>query len=197
MAVTAFAAKYFHDQLELEEGKAIGISYFRRRGFRDDILKKFQLGYSPEERKAFTTEALKNGYKKSYLVKTGLSIERDDYVFDRFAGRVIFPIHSLSGNVIGFGGRTLKSDKNIAKYLNLHTDRKHLIVGHTDNVGDFNANLKLSKDRAEAVINELVTKYLVKKEQLKAYGNGSTAPVASNSTDEGKAKNRRVEIVEQ
>jgi len=72
-----------------------------------------------------------------------------------------------------------------------------LIVGHTDNVGDFDANLKLSKERAEAVINELVTKYSVKIEQLKAHGDGPTAPVASNSTDEGKAKNRRVEIVEQ
>ena len=118
LAVTAFAAKYFNDQLELEEGKAIGLSYFRNRGFRDDILKKFQLGYSPELRTAFTKEAGKNGYTNSYLVNTGLSIERDDYLFDRFAGRVIFPIHSLSGNVIGFGGRTLKSDKNIAKYLN-------------------------------------------------------------------------------
>jgi len=118
LAVTEFAAKYFNDQLESEEGKAIGLSYFRNRGFRDDILKKFQLGYSPELRTAFTTEAGKNGYKRTYLVNTGLSIERDDYLFDRFAGRVIFPIHSLSGNVIGFGGRTLKSDKNIAKYLN-------------------------------------------------------------------------------
>ena len=118
MAVTAFAAKYFNDQLEAEEGKAIGLSYFRNRGFRDDILQKFQLGYSREERTAFTSEASKNGYKKAYLVKTGLSIERENYMFDRFAGRVIFPIHSLSGNVIGFGGRTLKSDKNIAKYLN-------------------------------------------------------------------------------
>jgi len=118
LAVTSFASKYFHDQLESEEGKAIGLSYFRKRGFRDDLLKKFQLGYSHEERTAFTTEAGKNGYKKSYLVKTGLSIERENYMFDRFAGRVIFPIHSLSGNVIGFGGRTLKSDKNIAKYLN-------------------------------------------------------------------------------
>ena len=118
LAVTAYAAKYFSDQLESEKGKAIGLSYYRKRGFRDDILKKFQLGYSPERRTAFTEEAGKNGYKRSYLVKTGLSIERDDYLFDRFAGRVIFPIHSLSGNVIGFGGRTLKSDKNIAKYLN-------------------------------------------------------------------------------
>ncbi len=118
MAVTAFAGKYFARVLESEEGKAIGLSYFRKRGFRDDILQKFQLGYSPEERTAFTKEAGKNGYKRSYLVKTGLSIEREDYVFDRFAGRVIFPIHSLSGNVVGFGGRTLKTDKNIAKYLN-------------------------------------------------------------------------------
>lgn len=118
MAVTAFAARYFQDQLQSEEGKAIGISYFRERGFRDDILTKFQIGYSPEDRKALTSEAGKNGYKKDYLVKTGLSIEREDFLFDRFAGRVIFPIHSLSGNVIGFGGRTLKSDKNVAKYLN-------------------------------------------------------------------------------
>ena len=118
MAVTAFASKYFNDQLEAEEGRAIGLSYFRNRGFRDDILNKFQLGYSPEERTAFTSEASKNGYKKAYLVKTGLSIERENYMFDRFAGRVIFPIHSLSGNVIGFGGRTLKTDKNVATYLN-------------------------------------------------------------------------------
>ena len=118
MAVTAFASSYFASQLDGDEGRAVGLGYYRNRGFRDDILKKFELGYSPEKRTAFTEEAGKNGYKKSYLVKTGLSIEREDYMFDRFAGRVIFPIHSLSGNVIGFGGRTLKSDKNIAKYLN-------------------------------------------------------------------------------
>lgn len=118
MAVTTFASNYFSSQLKSEEGRAIGLAYFRNRGFREDILKKFQLGYSPEKRTAFTEEAGKNGYKKHYLVQTGLSIERDDSMFDRFAGRVIFPIHSLSGNVIGFGGRTLKTDKNIAKYLN-------------------------------------------------------------------------------
>lgn len=118
MAVSSYAQKYFSKQLETEEGKAIGMSYYRKRGFREDILDKFQLGYSPEERTAFTTEAGKNGYKQTYLVKTGLSIERENYLFDRFAGRVIFPIHSLSGNVIGFGGRTLRSDKNVAKYLN-------------------------------------------------------------------------------
>ena len=118
MAVTAFASSYFSSQLDADEGRAVGLGYFHNRGFRDDILKKFELGYSPEKRTAFSEEAGKSGYKKSYLVKTGLSIEREDYVFDRFAGRVIFPIHSLSGNVIGFGGRTLKSDKKIAKYLN-------------------------------------------------------------------------------
>jgi DNA primase len=118
LAVTAFAQKYFTRQLDSDEGRAIGLSYFRNRGFRDDIISKFQLGYSPEERTAFSKEAGKNGYKQAYAVKTGLSIERDDYVFDRFAGRVIFPIHALSGSVIGFGGRTLKSDKNLAKYLN-------------------------------------------------------------------------------
>ena len=118
MAVTAFAAGYFSSQLDTEEGRAIGLAYFRNRGFRDEVIKKFELGYSPEKRNAFTTEAEKNGYKRDYLIRTGLTIEGNDYRFDRFAGRVIFPIHSLSGNVIGFGGRTLKSDKNIAKYLN-------------------------------------------------------------------------------
>jgi len=118
MAVTAFASTYFAEQLQSEEGKAIGLSYLRKRGFRDDTIRKFQLGYSPGERRAFTRTAQKSGYKRSYLVKTGLSIERDEDLFDRFSGRVIFPIHSLSGNVIGFGGRTLKSDKNVAKYLN-------------------------------------------------------------------------------
>ena len=118
MAVTAFAQKYFSGQLDTEEGKAVALSYLRNRGFRDDIIRKFQLGYSPEERTAFTKEAGKNGYKQVYLVKTGLSVERDNFLFDRFAGRIIFPIHALSGSVIGFGGRTLKSDKNVAKYVN-------------------------------------------------------------------------------
>ncbi|HER09697.1 MAG TPA: DNA primase [Bacteroides sp.] len=118
MAVTSFAQTYFSRQLETAEGKAIGLSYLRKRGFRDDTIQQFQLGYSPEERTAFSREARKNGYRDVYLVKTGLSIQHDDHLFDRFAGRIMFPIHSLSGNVIGFGGRTLKSDKQIAKYLN-------------------------------------------------------------------------------
>lgn len=118
LAVTQYAQKYFTKQLDTAEGKAVGMSYLRQRGYREDILEKFQVGYSPEERKAFTEDAKKNGYKQEYMVKTGLTIEKEDYVFDRFAGRIIFPIHSLSGNVIGFGGRTLKTEKSIAKYLN-------------------------------------------------------------------------------
>ena len=118
LAATQFAQKYFTEQLYTAEGKAIALSYLRQRGFRDDIIEKFHLGYSPEERKALTTAALKAGYKQDFLVKTGLTIEKEDYVFDRFAGRIIFPIHGISGNVIGFGGRTLRSDKNTAKYLN-------------------------------------------------------------------------------
>ncbi len=118
LAVTQYAQKYFSKQLETAEGKAVGMSYLRQRGYREDILQKFQVGYSPEERKAFTEDAKKNGYKQEYLVKTGLTIEKEDYVFDRFAGRIIFPIHAISGNVIGFGGRTLKTEKSVAKYLN-------------------------------------------------------------------------------
>jgi len=85
--------------------------------------------------------------------------------------------------------------KNIAEYLNANPDDKYIIVGHTDNVGDFQANIKLSKERAEAVKNKLVSKYVVKAEQLITYGDGQTAPVTTNSTKEGRAKNRRVEIV--
>ncbi|RLD66758.1 MAG: hypothetical protein DRI84_04095 [Bacteroidetes bacterium] len=87
--------------------------------------------------------------------------------------------------------------KNIAKFLNANPEKKYLIVGHTDNVGDFDANIKLSTDRANAIVNVLVNKYSVNAAQLKAYGVGSTSPVANNATDDGTAINRRVEIVEQ
>lgn len=87
--------------------------------------------------------------------------------------------------------------KNIAEFLNTHPDKKYIIVGHTDNTGNFDENLKLSLERANAVLNKLVADYNVKAAQLKAYGDGSTAPIATNTTDEGQAKNRRVEIVEQ
>lgn len=119
MLVTEYAAKFFTKSLyETDEGQSVGLGYLRQRGIRDDIIRKFQLGYSPEQRDALTKQALVHGYKLQYLEKTGLTIVRDDYKADRFRGRVIFPILSLSGKVIGFGGRIIKNDPNTAKYLN-------------------------------------------------------------------------------
>jgi DNA primase len=114
-----FAQQYFSKILiESEEGKAIGLSYFKERGMRDDIVHKFQLGFSPGKWNAFSEHAIQLGYKKEFLVKTGLSIEKENRLFDRFHGRVMFPIHSASGRVIGFGGRILGNDKSQAKYVN-------------------------------------------------------------------------------
>ncbi len=113
------ASEYFQDQLlNSEEGRAVGLSYFKERGFREDTLKKFQLGYSPETNNAFSTFALKEGFKRSFLEKTGLTITKESKNYDRFRGRVMFPIHSLSGRVLGFGGRILKNNVKAAKYLN-------------------------------------------------------------------------------
>jgi len=117
--VSEFAAKYFHDVLlNSEEGKAIGYSYFKERGFTNETIKKFSLGYSPETWDALTKEALGKGYKLEFLESTGLTIAREDRPFDRFKGRVMFPIQSMSGRVLGFGGRILTNDKKAAKYLN-------------------------------------------------------------------------------
>jgi len=117
--VSEFASKYFHNTLlNVEEGKAIGLSYFKERGFTSETIQKFNLGYSPETWDAFTKEALGKGYKLEYLDKTGLSIVKEDKQFDRFKGRVMFPIQSMSGRVLGFGGRILTNDKKAAKYLN-------------------------------------------------------------------------------
>ena len=115
-----YARNYFTTMLhEHIEGKSVGLSYFHERGFREDIIRKFQLGYSLEQRDAFTQDALKSGYKKEYLVKTGLTIEGDKgYLADRFRGRVMFPVHTLSGKVIAFGGRILKKAENTGKYVN-------------------------------------------------------------------------------
>lgn len=120
MIVTGYAAKYFHDTLlETEEGQNIGLSYFKERGFNNDTIKKFELGYSPDQWEAFSGQAIKDGYTEQYLVETGLSIKRDNgSLYDRWRGRVMFPIHSFTGRVIAFGGRTLKSDKSTPKYVN-------------------------------------------------------------------------------
>ena len=118
--VSEFAKSYFHDTLlNSEEGKAIGLSYFKERGFTNETITKFGLGYSPETWDAFTKEALSKGYQLDYLEKVGLTIVREDGKhFDRFKGRVMFPIQSLSGRNLGFGGRILTNDKKAAKYLN-------------------------------------------------------------------------------
>ncbi len=117
--VSEFARDWFHKTLlNSQQGKAIGLTYFKERGFSDETITKFQLGYSPDEWEAFTSEALRKGYKLEFLEKTGLTIVKEEKQFDRFKGRVMFPIHSLSGRVLGFGGRILTNDKKAAKYLN-------------------------------------------------------------------------------
>ena len=155
--VNEYAQKYFTDTLWRHvDGKAVGMSYFHERGFRDDIIRKFQLGYSLDQRDAFTRTALKAGYNKDYLVKTGLTMEYDDgRLNDRFRGRVMFPVHSLSGKVVAFGGRVLRKSDKMAKYVNspesdiyhksnelygiyfakqaiVREDRCYLVEGYTD-----------------------------------------------------------------
>ena len=117
--INDFARDFFAERMHKgEEGKTIGLSYFVERGFRKDIIEKFQLGYCPEKEQSFTETALKKGFKKEYLEKLGLTKSKDGRSFDFFSGRVIFPIHSVSGKVLGFGARTLRNDKKIAKYFN-------------------------------------------------------------------------------
>ena len=120
MVVSSYAADYFVRMLhETPEGQNIGIGYFRERGFSDATIKRFGLGYCTEVRDAFTRQALNDGYKEEFLVSTGLTIKRETGgYYDRFCGRVIFPIHSISGRVIAFGARTMRTDKKTAKYLN-------------------------------------------------------------------------------
>lgn len=120
MIVSAYAAKFFHESmLDTDEGKNIGLSYFKERGFSNDTIKKFELGYSPDQWEAFTGQALKEGYQEEFLVESGLSVKRDNgTLYDRYRGRVMFPIHGFTGRVIAFGGRTLKTDKNVPKYVN-------------------------------------------------------------------------------
>lgn len=120
LIVSNFAKKTFsHNLLNTDEGKAVGLKYFKERGFNESIIKKFELGYCRSNRNSFVQTAIKSGYEKRFLTSTGLVIERENGdSFDRFSERVMFPIHNLMGKVIGFGGRTLRNDKKIAKYLN-------------------------------------------------------------------------------
>jgi len=127
--VMQYAQKYFTDLLLNDDlGRSVGLGYFKERGFTQAIIDKFQLGYSSEERRRFSETAVKNSYKPEYLVKTGMSILSNNHIegnpitvtdiFDRYTGRVMFPIHNISGKIIGFGGRILTSDKKLAKYIN-------------------------------------------------------------------------------
>lgn len=119
LVITAYASRQFAENLyHTDEGISVGLAYFKERGFRQDTLKKFEVGYSFEQRDSFSKKAIGNGFKTELLVKTGLTIQHEERIFDRFSGRVMFPIHSLSGQVLGFGGRILKADPKSAKYLN-------------------------------------------------------------------------------
>ncbi len=119
LIVTNYAEKFFTYQLwHTDEGKSIGMSYFRHRGLDDKTIEKFGLGYCPEAWDSFTSTALEKGYKKEFLVKTGLTIDSEKGMFDRFRARVIFPIRDLAGKIIAFGGRIMTNDKKSAKYLN-------------------------------------------------------------------------------
>ncbi len=119
MLVSEYAGNFFRESLETEEGKAVGLAYFRSRGLEDETIRKYGLGWAPSGRHALTDAALAAGYKQEYLLETGLCAEYDDKsVHDRFYERVVFPIHSVSGRIVAFGARTLKSDKTVAKYVN-------------------------------------------------------------------------------
>ncbi|MDZ7636089.1 MAG: DNA primase [Bacteroidales bacterium] len=156
LVVTQYAARQFTENLfHGHEGMALGLSYFRERGFADAVLRKFEVGYCNEKRDDFTQKAVAAGYRSEYLVASGLTIDREGYLFDRFAGRIMFPIHSLSGQVLGFGGRIIKTDAKAAKYVNtpeteiyhksrivygifqarqaiIKEDRCYLVEGYTD-----------------------------------------------------------------
>ena len=117
--INAFAQEFFsHALFETEEGQDIGLSYFRERGFREDIIRKFQLGYSPSSKDAFTKQAIAKQYNTDLLLKTGLVVNRNDQLVDNYRGRVIFPVHNHSGKVLGFGARILKSNDKAPKYIN-------------------------------------------------------------------------------
>lgn len=165
LALNQFACQYFIETLHSTEGKTIGFSYLTERGFREDTIIKFQLGYSREEKNAFVKKALDKAYKLDYLIKTGLTIQSGDYSYDRFHGRVIFPIHGLTGQILGFAGRIMKTENKIAKYINspesdvyhksdilyglyfargsiLKNDKCYLVEGYTDVISMHQAGIE-------------------------------------------------------
>ncbi|MBQ2074324.1 MAG: DNA primase [Muribaculaceae bacterium] len=146
LVINEFAAQYFEDQLfNTQEGKNIGLSYFYERGFNDATIKKFHLGYSPQDSKAFYTAATGKGYNKKFLFETGLCIDdRRGGGFDRFHGRVMFPVMNIAGKVIAFGGRTLKKTKEVAKYFN--SPESAVYVKNRELYGLFQAKRAISKE---------------------------------------------------
>src|SRR5437762_3779577 len=117
--INSFAQQFFTRQLfETEEGQDIGLSYLKERGFREEIIKKFQLGYSPEQRNAFAKEAISKQYNPELVLKTGLVVNRNDQLQDNYRGRVVFPVHNHSGKILGFGARVLKTNDKAPKYIN-------------------------------------------------------------------------------
>ncbi len=165
-SVLAFTQKHYAKILqETEVGKAIGLPYFKERGFREEIIEKFQLGFSPNHSNELIVEANRNGYKNDILIKAGIASERNQQLYDRFQDRVIFPIHNLTGRVVGFGGRILTSDKTKAKYINspetevysksrilyglyfaknsiIHEDNCFLVEGYTDVISFHQAGIE-------------------------------------------------------
>lgn len=165
--VNTFAQKFFNQQLlETDEGKSVGLSYFKDRDYNTEIIEKFGLGYSPNKWDALTENCLAEGYKLEYLVKTGLTIEKDEKKrYDRFRARVIFPIYNLSGRVVGFGGRILTKEENKPKYVNspeseiynksnvlyglnlakgeiIRQDKCYLVEGYTDVISMYKAGIE-------------------------------------------------------
>ncbi len=117
--INSFAQQFFARMLwETEEGQDVGLTYFKERGFREDIIRKFQLGYSPEQRDAFTKQAIAKQYNTDILIKAGLVANRNEQLMDNYRGRVIFPVHNHSGKIVGFGARILKSNDKAPKYIN-------------------------------------------------------------------------------
>ena len=142
--INNFAQQYFSQILfETEEGKEIGLSYLKERGFREDIIKKFQLGYSPEKKDAFTSEAIAKQYNSDLLLKTGLVVNRNDHLTDNYRGRIIFPIHNHSGKVLGFGARILKSNDKAPKYIN--TPENEIYVKSRILYGSYLARMAIDK----------------------------------------------------
>ena len=134
LLVSEYAGKFFKDSLQTPEGQAVGYQYFRSRGLEDETIRKYGLGWGPSARTALADKAKGDGYKEEFLAETGVCIQYDGgRLVDRFSDRVIFPIHSVSGRVIGFGGRTLRTDKSLAKYVNSPTseiyDKRHTLYG--------------------------------------------------------------------